>query len=65
VSAIGHGVLHGDARSIIILGLLLLIVTPVARVGMCITGFLLERDKLYVAVSGLVMVILLYSLIFH
>lgn len=62
---IAHGVATGDARSIIMLGLLLLIATPVARVGMCIAGFLFERDRLYVAVSSVVMVILLYSLIFH
>jgi uncharacterized membrane protein len=55
----------GDARSIIMLGLLLLIATPVARVGMCIVGFLMERDKLYVAVSSVVMAILVYSLFFH
>jgi len=47
------------------LGLLLLIATPVARVVMCVVGFLFERDKLYVAVSSLVLVILLYSLFFH
>jgi uncharacterized membrane protein len=63
--AIGHGVMTGDARSIIMLGLLLLIATPVARVGMCIVGFLMERDKLYVAVSSVVMAILVYSLFFH
>jgi uncharacterized membrane protein len=65
LSAIGHGVMTGDARSIIMLGLLLLIATPVARVGMCIVGFLMERDKLYVAVSSVVMAILVYSLFFH
>jgi uncharacterized membrane protein len=62
---IGHGLATGDARSIIMLGLLLLIATPVARVGMCVAGFAFERDRLYVAVSSVVMVILLYSLIFH
>jgi len=65
VSGIAHGVATGDARSIIMLGLLLLVATPVARVGMCVAGFLLERDKLYVAVSATVLAILLYSLIFH
>ncbi|HTW47409.1 MAG TPA: DUF1634 domain-containing protein [Acidobacteriaceae bacterium] len=65
VSGIAHGVATGDARSIIMLGLLLLIATPVARVGMCIAGFAFERDRLYVLVSSVVMAILLYSLIFH
>jgi uncharacterized membrane protein len=65
VHGIAHGVATFDPRSIIMLGLLVLIATPVARVGMCVVGFLFERDRLYVAVSGLVLVILLYSLFFH
>lgn len=60
-----HGVGAGDPRSIIMLGLLVLIATPVARVGMCVVGFLLEGDRLYVTVSSVVLVILLYSLFFH
>ena len=37
------------------LGLLVLIATPVARVGMCIVGFLFERDRLYTVVSTIVL----------
>lgn len=59
------GFLTLQPRSIIMLGLLILIATPVARVVMCVVGFLMERDRLYVAVSSLVLVILLYSLFFH
>ncbi len=59
------GITTGDPRSIIMLGLLILIATPVARVAMCIVGFLFERDRLYVAVSTTVLLILLYSLFFH
>jgi uncharacterized membrane protein len=65
LTGIAHGVASGDARSIIMLGLLLLMATPVARVGMCIVGFAFERDRLYVVVSSVVMAILLYSLFFH
>jgi uncharacterized membrane protein len=65
LGSIVHGVTAFDARSIIMLGLLLLIATPVARVAMCIVGFLFERDKLYVAVSTIVFAILIYSLFFH
>lgn len=60
-----HGVGTGDPRSIIMLGLLVLIATPVARVGMCVVGFLFEGDRLYVTVSSAVLLILLYSLFFH
>lgn len=60
-----HGVAVLDARSVIMLGLLLLIATPVARVALCVVGFLAERDKLYVGVSAIVLGILVYSLFFH
>ena len=60
-----HGVATLNPDSIIMLGLLVLIATPVARVGMCIVGFLFERDHLYTAISAIVLVILLYSLFFH
>ncbi|MGA7521875.1 MAG: DUF1634 domain-containing protein [Acidobacteriaceae bacterium] len=54
-----------EPRNIIMLGLLILIATPVARVLMCVVGFLMERDKMYVAVSSIVLAILLYSLFLH
>ncbi|MEO6828662.1 MAG: DUF1634 domain-containing protein [Acidobacteriaceae bacterium] len=55
---------HGNPVAIIQLGILLLIATPVARVAFLIGAFALERDRLYVVVSGLVLAILLYSLVF-
>jgi uncharacterized membrane protein len=57
------GAAHGRARSIIQLGMLLLIVTPVARVAFSLLGFLWERDRTYVLVTGIVLAILLYSII--
>lgn len=60
-----HGVAKLDPRSVIMLGLLILVATPVARVGMCIVGFLMESDRMYVVVSSVVLMILLYSLFFH
>jgi uncharacterized membrane protein len=51
--------LHTDA--IIQLGLVFLIATPIARVALAAVGFYLERDRLYVAVSLIVLAILLYS----
>jgi uncharacterized membrane protein len=64
-TAILHGVAALNPESIIMLGLLVLIATPVARVGMCIVGFLFEHDRLYLAISTVVLLILLYSLFFH
>jgi uncharacterized membrane protein len=54
---------HGNARSIIQFGLLLLIATPIARVVLAAVGFLFERDRLYFWVSAIVLVVLLYSLL--
>ncbi|HEX4038518.1 MAG TPA: DUF1634 domain-containing protein [Acidobacteriaceae bacterium] len=65
LSGVFHGVAAFDPRAIIMLGLLVLIATPVARVGMCVVGFFFERDRLYVLVSIIVLLILLYSLFFH
>ena len=58
------GVRRGDGASIIQLGLLLLIATPIARVVLAGAGFLLERDWLYSVVSAVVFLILMYSVIF-
>jgi uncharacterized membrane protein len=59
---VGRGALHGDGRAIIQCGLLLLIATPVSRVLFSMIAFALERDRLYVALTMIVFVILLYSL---
>jgi uncharacterized membrane protein len=50
-------------RGIIQLGLLLLIATPVARVGFSIFGFAEEHDRMYVIVASIVLLVLVYSLI--
>lgn len=57
-----HGVAGFDAASMIQLGILLLIATPVVRVVFCVVGFARQRDRLFVAVSALVLAILIYSL---
>ncbi|MBX9625031.1 MAG: DUF1634 domain-containing protein [Gemmataceae bacterium] len=54
-----------DGRDVIQLGLLLLIATPVARVGCSVVGFLRERDPTYVVLTLIVLSVLLYTLIFR
>ncbi len=44
------------------LGLVLLIATPIARVVLAALGFYFERDRLYVAVSLVVLAILIFSI---
>jgi uncharacterized membrane protein len=61
ISPVLDGVRHLDSRSIIQLGILLLIATPIMRVAFCVFSFAAQRDKLYVVVSGIVLTVLLYS----
>jgi uncharacterized membrane protein len=65
LSGIVTAALHGDSLAIIQFGILLLIATPVARVVFSVVAFLLERDFLYVVISTIVLLVLLYSLIWH
>jgi len=64
VSGIFRGVGGLSGRAIIQLGLLILIATPVGRVAFSIYAFLRERDRLYTAVTSMVLMLLLYSLFF-
>jgi uncharacterized membrane protein len=45
------------------LGLLTLLATPVARVAASVVGFALEGDRLYTAITGAVLAILLVSIL--
>jgi uncharacterized membrane protein len=62
VPSILQSAAYGDSAAIIQIGLLLLVLTPVARVAMALVGFSLERDRLYAVVSLIVLVILVCSL---
>jgi uncharacterized membrane protein len=59
-----NGIKGGEPQAIIQLAVLLLIATPVARVVFALISFAIERDKLYVVVSLVVLVVLLFGF-FH
>jgi uncharacterized membrane protein len=61
VMGIVQGAVNFSPKSVIQLGLLLLIATPVARVILCVIGFARQHNILYVAVSTVVLVILILS----
>jgi uncharacterized membrane protein len=55
--------LHIHGRGFILAGLIVLVATPVARVVFSVIAFLTERDRIYVAATLIVLVILLLSLL--
>ncbi len=61
-----HGIVKGalafDGAAIIQLGVLLLIITPVARVAFTVFIFIKERDYAYIIITLIVLAILLYGL---
>lgn len=58
-----EGIESNQARAIIQFGLLLLIATPIARVLFSAFAFALEKDYMYVVITLIVLVVLLYSLL--
>lgn len=49
--------------AIMMIGLLILILTPIFRVGVSIIVFIKEKDKLYILITALVFIILMISLV--
>ena len=62
VSGILTGAVSWHSRGLIQFGLLLLIATPVARVAFSVVAFALQRDRIYVVVTLIVLAVLLYGL---
>jgi uncharacterized membrane protein len=63
VTGIWRLTLAGHGRGLIQLGLLLLILTPIARVVFSLVAFVRQRDRLYVLVTLIVLGVLLFSLV--
>lgn len=53
---------QGHSLGIILLGILILIATPVIRVVLCICAFAIQKDFLYIIIGSFVFLTLLYSL---
>jgi uncharacterized membrane protein len=62
IGGIVADVFSARGRGLIQFGVLMLIATPVLRVAFLLVGFALERDRLYVGVSFVVLVVLVYSI---
>ena len=62
LGAVLSGIAHGHPQSLILLGLLMLVATPIARVALCVVAFAVQRDRLYVAITLVVLAGLVASL---
>jgi uncharacterized membrane protein YfcA/uncharacterized membrane protein len=60
--AVLSGSLQGNPLAIVILGLLILLATPLARVTVSIAAFAIERDRLYIIITSIVLTILLFGI---
>ena len=56
------GLAHLDGPSVIQLGILALVATPVIRVAFSVGAFAIQHDRLYVAITLIVLGILFYGL---
>ena len=63
LAAIARAAFTGDSRGIVQLGLVLLIITPLARVALTLIAFVVQRDRIFIAITSLVLAILLYGLL--
>lgn len=63
IAGIVRSAIHGDSRAIVQFGLVILIATPAARVALTLGAFVLQRDRLYILTTSIVLALLLYGLI--
>lgn len=58
-----HDAFTGQGSAVVEVGVLLLILTPVARVAMTLALFLAERDRVFVAITAIVLGVLVLGLL--
>ncbi|HWE42007.1 MAG TPA: DUF1634 domain-containing protein [Gemmatimonadaceae bacterium] len=63
LAGIFRGAVALDSMAIVQLGLVLLIATPVMRVALTLVAFALQRDRLYILLTAVVLGLLLYGLV--
>ncbi len=54
-------IIQGEGRPLIAFGLLLLILTPIARILFSVAGYLMEKDYLYVCITLFVLAVILWN----
>ncbi len=64
VGQLGRALAAGEGRGVIVLGLVVLLATPVLRVAVGVVGYAIERDWKMTAATAFVLCVLLFSIIF-
>ncbi|WP_316841997.1 DUF1634 domain-containing protein [Pedobacter gandavensis] len=62
LTGIIEGLKTGSAKEIIQLGVVILIATPILRIVFSLCSFILEKDRLYVVITLIVLTIILFSM---
>ena len=57
------GAYTANAKGVIELGVLALIVTPILRIAFSLVGFIIEKDKLYIWITLAVLTIMMVSIL--
>lgn len=63
ISSLFNGVASGEGRSMVLLGVFCLFLTPVLRVATSVVAFSIERDWIYTLFTSIVLMFLILSLI--
>lgn len=62
LTGIIKGLASGSSTEVIQLGVVILIATPIIRIIFSLISFVLEKDKLYVLITAIVLFIILFSM---
>ncbi len=63
LGAVASGLRDVRGQAVVMLGLLVLILTPIVRVAMSLTLFRCEQDRAFTAITALVLVLILLSVL--
>jgi uncharacterized membrane protein len=61
--AVVDGLIAGRGQAVVAVGLLMLILTPIIRVALSIIAFAMQRDRIFVLITSMVLTILIFSFI--
>ncbi|CAM4284335.1 Uncharacterized membrane protein [Pedobacter westerhofensis] len=62
LTGILSGLAKGSASEIIQLGVVILIATPIVRIFFSLVSFIIEKDRLYIVITSIVLFIILFSM---